>query len=137
MKFTQPITRTIAPAHDSGLPRVSGEGRLRARTPARFRARSAYSSFKCRRQTSSIRATMWSCADRALAAPEPMAAAFFDAFPEPFDDRVLAASADGGAAGGGSVVTIPRVAFASLYPSLRLRLIPGPKTTLYALMRPL
>ena len=43
-KLAQPTTRTIPLAHDSGLPRVSGEGRLRASMPASFRHKTRYSS---------------------------------------------------------------------------------------------
>ena len=46
-KLTQPIVRTIPQAQVSGLPRVSGEGRLRARTPASFRHKAPYSSLRC------------------------------------------------------------------------------------------
>ncbi len=39
-------------------PLIIGEGRLRAKRAANLRAISAYSSFRCRRHTSSIRATI-------------------------------------------------------------------------------
>ena len=42
-KLTQPITRTTAQAHTSGLPLVSGEGRFRASAAASFRQSIWYS----------------------------------------------------------------------------------------------
>ena len=64
-KLTQPTARTIPLAQDSGLPRVKGEGRLRARMPVSFRHKAAYSSFRCFRQKASVRPTISSCARRA------------------------------------------------------------------------
>ena len=64
-KLTQPMTRTIPLAHDSGLPRISGDGRLRARMPASFRHKVAYSSSRNSRQKASVMPTISSCARRA------------------------------------------------------------------------
>ena len=64
-KFTQPMTRTMPLAHDSGLPRVSGEGRLRARMPASFRHNAPYSSSRYSWQKASVMPTISSCAVRA------------------------------------------------------------------------
>ncbi|HEX8200678.1 MAG TPA: hypothetical protein VF590_09335 [Isosphaeraceae bacterium] len=40
------MTRTIPLVQDSGLPRVSGEGHLRASTPAGLRHNASYSSLR-------------------------------------------------------------------------------------------
>ena len=86
MKFTQPTTRTIPLAQDSGLPRVSGEGRLRARTPASFRHKAPYSSSRCSRQKASVRATIrsWAACAGAAAVDPPRAVL---ARLRPLDDR--------------------------------------------------
>src|SRR5271157_5530173 len=66
-KFTQPTTRTIPLAQDSGLPLVSGEGRLRARTPTSLRHKAPYSASRCSWQKASVRSTIFSCAVRTAA----------------------------------------------------------------------
>src|SRR5208337_765746 len=66
-KFTQPTTRTIPLAQDSGLPFVIGEGRLRARTPASLRHKTPYSASRCPWQKASVRSTIFSCAMRTAA----------------------------------------------------------------------
>ena len=113
-KFAQPTTRTIPLAHDSGLPRVSGEGRLRARTPASFRHKAPYSASRWSRQKASVRATIRSCACWAfsldVAVPPglpPPAARFLGLGFLP----TLGASTG---AGGGNDVTIPNRSLASL-----------------------
>src|SRR4051794_10778011 len=59
------MTRTIPLAQDSGLPRMSGEGRLRASTPASFRHKAAYSPLRCSSQKASVNSTIRSWAGRA------------------------------------------------------------------------
>ena len=64
-KFTQAMTLTIPHAHESAFPLDNGDGRLRAKTPASFRHKVAYSSSRSSRQKASMIPTISSCARRA------------------------------------------------------------------------
>src|SRR2546426_984556 len=57
-KFTAPSAYVMPQAHVSTRPLISGDGRLRASVVVSSRARTAYSSVKCARQTPSVRLTI-------------------------------------------------------------------------------